>query len=123
MHVEADFIADLRTAFVQKLEALGYAVDATDRVDVVVEKLFNLLHRTIPTQPRSVIWSAEFVARLDLSDETRAALAMIERESVAGVDLTRRLSRKVAGRKAKLSYDDDHLNDFRITHLHLGDAT
>jgi hypothetical protein len=123
MQVEADFISDLRVAFARKLEALGYAVDAADRVDVVVEKLFNLLHRTIPPHPRSVVWSAELAARGDLSNETRTALATIEGESTAGADLTRRLSRKAAGRKAKLAYDDDHLNDFRITHLHLGNAS
>lgn len=78
---------------------------------------FRLRHRSVPTAPRSVIYSNELRARVVPTD-VRGALARIEAECVAGDDLTHRLTRQFY----KSDFNDFLFNNFRIHHLHLGVA-
>jgi hypothetical protein len=112
----------LRLSIVAAMRSGGFDMppDTEHNVHSVVIAWFRVAHRSIVPAQRSVDWSKQLRAR-HLAPELLEGVQAIETESIAGIDLNPRLTRRFF--KAKFS--DRLFNDLRVQHLHLGkrDAT
>lgn len=98
-----------------ELRSNGFELAAGTPPDLVVRKYLGVLHRTIPTRPRLVLQSAEFVCRQELEN----GYAEIKRKATAGESLMPHQSRLLDDP----DYSDPLLNDWGVHHLHLGTVT
>ncbi|WP_437741862.1 hypothetical protein WMF39_40725 [Sorangium sp. So ce1504] len=110
-----EFAEDLRQQLVAALAGMGFAVPAGLDANEACIILFKVLGRTIPMRSRIVKRSRELNAR-DLTTDQVTALQTIEAESLGGLNLNHRLTRKFWN----ADFDDLLLNDWSIQHLHLG---
>lgn len=73
----------------------------------------NLCERLIPAKPREIIYSKNFIRKVDCEN----GLKLLEDKIRNGNNLTPHLSRKIL----QANYSDGLLFDFGIYHLHLGE--
>lgn len=109
--VEANFRADWLHHLQQRLKAGGIDASSVDAQDLPI-LFFNWLHRQIPPQRRTAVLATE----LTCPDAFKPGLDEIIRKSECGEDLAPHLSKNTKD----LMHHDPLLNDWGISHLHLG---
>jgi hypothetical protein len=110
--VNLDFHADFRIIVVKVLALNGIDVDHNEPYGDAVYRLFANMRRRMEARPYRVLEAAELVCPPDVA----SGYAELKSELEQGIDVTARLSRKAS----KATYEDGMLNDWGITHLHLG---
>jgi hypothetical protein len=116
MHVEANFLEDLRVALVARLRRAMFKVSNKVTVEAACAAYFNLQKRYIPRGARLVLRSRK-IASAPYPKWISAALGRIAAISDGGGDLNPYQSDTLR----KPTLNDALLNDWGIHHLHLGE--
>jgi hypothetical protein len=111
--IVADFASDVATIAADRLLQLGARAPSEKSPLNVLEQYLTVAHRLVPVRRRRSVWSDALSSRLE--DFLAAEMLRISKESESGSDLNHYLSRQVPDGKY-----DRQLNDWDITHLHLG---
>lgn len=116
IEVVENFHADVRSHYIKRLLALGYAAPAesTDAWTTYLHYL-NARRRRIEARPRQVVWSRDLQRRVLLGRHIKA-IKRLTRESHSGRDLMPYLSTSIA----QVDSYDMLLNDWGLHHFHLG---
>jgi hypothetical protein len=110
--VNLDFLSDFRQIVEQVLAANGIAVDPNESYEDAVYRLFANVRRRIELRRYRVVEAKELACPTHLA----AGYAELRSELERGVDVTDRLSTRIS----RATYEDGMLNDWGITHFHLG---
>ena len=111
-NVVLDFHADFRIILEKVLVSNGVAVDPNESYDDAVYRYFANFRRRVEARPHQIV-EADGLA---CPPEHAAGYAQLKAELESGVDVTDRLSRKTTN----ATYEDGMLNDWGVTHFHLG---
>lgn len=109
------FKEDLRRQFRDDLRAAGYKIGDSLTARETAIRFHTIRLRWIKPLPRRVCWSKELLERT-LPRDIDLALTTVENESIVGMDLNPRTSRK----QRNAMFDDPLFYDWGVGHLHLG---
>jgi hypothetical protein len=107
-----DFFHDLAKILENELTRAGYVIPHGRSDESLVRDHLNVLHRLIPTKPRTILESPNLICPPNL----RAGYEEVKRKASVGESLVPHQSRLLDD----LEYRDPLLNDWGIHHLHLG---
>ena len=113
-NLRLDFIRDWHQHVVAELARLGYAVDATESIEALTYKYYNVARRRILSQPRQIFEARVFVC----PQQHGGGYAALKAKIIAGDDINPNLSKRLLSAE----YEDLLLNDWGIHHFHLGDT-
>lgn len=109
---ECDFVRDWVELLRKRLVSMGYQPSANATAEQISLSFFNVVHRLIEPRPRRVLQAKELRCPRKNLRGFESLLEKIEK----GVDLRPHLSTRLM----KPRYNDAMLNDWGISHLHLG---
>ena len=112
MNVKLDFRADFQQIVEQNLAKNGIAVDPAEPYGQDIYRYYANARRRVSVQRYTVVEAKECVCPPPLTP----GYAELKSELEQGVDVTDRLSRSTP----KATYEDKMLNDWGITHFHVG---
>jgi hypothetical protein len=108
INLTSDWTQYLRSA----ITAAGYSVSATESLDELSYKYFNIRKRTVPDLCRAVHESRKLLC----PQEHQLGYSALKTKFVTGNAVTPHLSKTILSD----SYEDQLLNDWGIHHFHLG---
>ncbi len=116
--VKLDFHADFRELVEQLLTRNAIAIDPTEPYQDAVYRYYANARRRPKVQRYTVVESKEIVESKEFAcpPDLTPGYAELKSELEQGIDVTARLSRNAS----KPTYEDKLLNDWGITHFHLG---
>lgn len=112
MTFELDFVRDVSAIFRTHLAGLGYRLTPGLSDEEVRIAYINAKHRLVATRPRGIHRATGFACPPTMA----AGLAHLEARIAGGDDLRPHLSRGIVN----ATYSDSLLNDWGISHFHLG---